>query len=365
MSDARMADARMADQAEVTRTPPRSVCLLRLSALGDCANVVPVVHTLQRYWPETRIGWVINRTEAALVGDLPGVDFYVMDKKAGRAGLKALKRQLRGVQFDALLHMHASWRANRVSRLIQAERRIGFNAMRSRDFQHWFAKERIGAPASRHVVDGFFEFVSTLGLYERVYDWRVPISTADREYARNLLGADESPILFISPCSSHERRNWLPERYAAVADHAHNVHGMRCILVGGPSETERQMTAAIDDAMLTDPVNLVGQTSLKQLLALFEQGQVLVSPDSGPAHMANATDIDVISLHAATDSRRSGAYRSRQWCVDYFEPATDRFRNATPDTVAWGTRIEDSADVMALIPVAAVTDRIDQVMEKR
>jgi len=349
-------------RTDITPKAPDSVCLLRLSALGDCANVVPIVHTLQAHWPHTRIGWVINRVEAALVGDLPGVDFFVMDKRAGRAGLKALRRQLRDERFEVLLHMHASWRANRVSRLVRARRRIGFNAQRTRDCQNWFVNERIEPPAQRHVVDGFFAFVDKLGPHEPVYDWRLPISADDHARAAELLGTDPAPVLFISPCSSHPRRNWLAERYAAVADYAQRVHGMRCVVVGGPSAAERRMGDAIANAMHGQMLNLIGQTSLKQLLALFERGRVLLSPDSGPAHMANACGIDVISLHAATDSRRSGAYLSRSLCVDYFAEAAQRFRNATPDGLAWGTRIEDDDNVMALIPVTAVNARIDQVL---
>ncbi len=345
--------------------PPRRICLLRLSALGDCANVVPIVHTVQAHWPETRIGWIVNTTEAALVGDLPGVDFYVLDKRGGRAGLEALKKQLRGERFDVLLHMHASWRANRASRLVRADRRIGFGTMRTRDLQRWFVDEPIDAPKSRHVVDGFFAFIEKLGLNERVYDWRVPVSAADRAYAAMLLAGDRRSVLFISPCSSHERRNWTPERYAAVADYARHTHGLRCVLVGGPSDTEHAMARDIAAAMSYEPLNLVGWTGLKQLLALFEYGRVLISPDSGPAHMANATEIDIISLHAATDSRRSGAYRCRDLCVDYFAQAAETYRGGTPDTVPWGARIEEKPGVMELIPISAVIDKLDLAMARQ
>lgn len=343
---------------------PNSVCLLRLSALGDCVNVVPIVHTLQHHWPQTRIGWVVNRTEAALVGDLPGVDFYVMDKKAGRTGLKALKTQLQDVRFDVLLHMHASWRANRVSRLIYAPRKIGFDTMRARDGQRWFVNERIAPPAGRHVVDGFFAFLEQLGLHERVPDWQVPIADADRARATELLGADPAPILFISPCSSHPRLAWSAARYAAVADHAREQHGMRCVLVGGPAQREHVMAQAIAANMHGQALDVVGQTSIKQLLALFERGRLLLGPDSGPAHMAAAARLDVIGLHAATDSRRSGTYRCNELCVDYFDTAVRQHRKATADTVKWGTRIEDVEGVMELIPVAAVIARLDQVMTR-
>lgn len=345
---------------------PAHVCILRLSALGDCANIVPVVHTLQNARPDMQISWIINRAEASLIADMPGVQPIVYDKRGGRSALANLKRQLREHHFDAFLHMHASWRANRISMLVSAERRIGFDRRRVRDGQRLFVREHIPHVHSRHVVDGFMAFAIELGADRPVYDWRTPIAAADRHKARRLLQLDEDerPILFISPCSSHSRRNWLAERYAAVADHAVRVHGMRCVLVGGPGETDQQMGAAITQAMRHVPTNLIGRSNLKQLLALFEHGRVLLTPDSGPAHMANATDITTISLHAATDSRRSGSYRSRNYCVDYFAQAAARYRRSTPDQLKWGTRIEDDDQVMALIPVSAVTQRLDQIMDE-
>ncbi|MAS08825.1 glycosyltransferase family 9 protein [Salinisphaera sp.] len=342
---------------------PRRICILRLSALGDCANVVPTVRTLQAARPDVQICWIINRAEASLVAELPGVECLVYDKRGGRAAIADLRRQLAGRRFDAFLNMHASWRANRISLLIKADRRIGFDTRRARDAQRLFVRERIAPVSSRHVVDGFLAFAAAVGADEPVMDWRVPVADADRAKAHAMLGSDDDrEILFISPCSSHTRRNWLAERYAAVADHAVCRHGMRVILVGGPSDLEKQIGTAIEMAMSEQAENFIGATNLKQLIALFERGRLLVTPDSGPAHMANATDITTISLHAATDPRRSGAYRSQRFCVDYFAEAAARYRNATPDTVKWGARIEDDDQVMALIPVSAVTQRIDEAM---
>ena len=347
-----------------TSVVPRSVCILRLSALGDCANVVPTIRTLQAAWPDLQISWIINRAEAHLVADLPGVECIAYDKRGGRAAIQALKRQLAGRRFDALLNMHGSWRANRISLLVKADRRIGFDARRARDAQRLFVRERIPAIESRHVVDGFLAFAKTLGASQPVMDWRVPISSADREHVDILLGDDLRDILLVSPCSSHTRRNWLAERYAATADYGAREHGLHAVLVGGPSEIEHEMGQAIAHAMDTPVLNLIGQTSLKQLLALFERGRVLITPDSGPAHMSNAADIATISLHAATDPRRSGAYRSRDLCVDYFAEAARVYRGTRPDKLKWGTRIENDDGVMALIPVDAVTARIDQAMSR-
>ena len=95
--------------------------------------------------------------------DLPGVECLIYDKKSGRGAIADLKRQLAGRRFDAFLDMHASWRANRISRLVKAPRRIGFDARRARDAQRLFVRERIPAIESRHVVDGFLAFAAALG----------------------------------------------------------------------------------------------------------------------------------------------------------------------------------------------------------
>ena len=227
---------------------PRRVCILRLSALGDCANVVPAIRTLQAARPDIEISWIINKAEAGLVADIPGVECLIYDKRGGRAAIADLKRQLAGRRFDALLDMHASWRANRISLLVKADRRIGFDARRARDGQRLFVRERIPAVESRHVVDGFLAFADMLGASDPVMDWRVPIADADRARAAELLGDESREILFISPRSSHTRRNWLADRYAAAADHAVREHGLRAVLVGGPSDLERRIGSVIENA---------------------------------------------------------------------------------------------------------------------
>src|ERR1700754_4134982 len=92
--------------------PPRSVCLLRLSAIGDTCHVVPVLRTLQRAWPETQFTWVIGKAEARLMGLIEGVQFITVDKRAGLLGARRLLReQLAGRHFEVLLHMQLALRA--------------------------------------------------------------------------------------------------------------------------------------------------------------------------------------------------------------------------------------------------------------
>lgn len=90
---------------------PRSICLLRLSALGDVTHVLPLVHTLRDAWPALELAWVIGRAEHRLLAGLPGVRFVEYDKRSGLAGMRAVGRAL-GRRFDALLQLQLSARAN-------------------------------------------------------------------------------------------------------------------------------------------------------------------------------------------------------------------------------------------------------------
>src|SRR5450631_229892 len=105
---------------------PESLCILRLSAIGDTCHVVPLVRTLQRVWPTTQLTWVIGRVEARLMSLLPGVEFITIDKRAGLSSARALCTALRRRRFEVLLHMQLSLRASLVSALIRARVRLGF-----------------------------------------------------------------------------------------------------------------------------------------------------------------------------------------------------------------------------------------------
>src|SRR5450755_4611156 len=115
--------------------PPASLCILRLSAIGDTCHVVPVVRTLQRVWPATSLTWIIGRAEARLMSLLPGVEFITIDKRAGLAAARALRSALRGRRFDLLLHMQLSLRASLLSTLIHSSVRLGFDRARARELQ--------------------------------------------------------------------------------------------------------------------------------------------------------------------------------------------------------------------------------------
>jgi len=341
--------------------PPRSVCLLRLSAIGDTCHAVPILRTLQRAWPQTKFTWIIGKTEARLMGLIEGVEFIIVDKRAGLAARREMRRALGQREFDVLLHMQLAFRASLIARATRATAKIGFDRARARELQWLFTNHRIAARSREHVMDSFFGFAEALGVKERVVSWDIPLPPDALEYAQKLI-PDARPTLVISPCSSHSLRNWRAERYAEVADYAASQHGMRVILCGGPTPLERKVGADIVAAMKTPAINQIGQDTLPQMLALLERATLLVAPDSGPTHMATMVRTPVVGLYAATNPARSGPYLSRPWCVNAYPEAARRFRGRPAERLPWTEKIEERG-VMDLIQVAQVTAKLDQALQ--
>lgn len=341
--------------------PPRALCLLRTSAIGDVTHVVPLVRSLQAAWPDTTLTWIVGTLEHRLVGDIPGVEFIVFDKKGGRAARHRVRDRLADRRFDALLHMQVSLRANLLSRHVRAPLRIGYDSARAKDLHGWFVNCRIPARRGEHVLDAIGSFLEPLGLEQTTLRWDIPIPDAAEAFARQHLPGDQ-PTLLVSPCSSHRLRNWPAERHAAIIDHAALERGWQVALCGGPSVFEREFGDAILACTQSRPLDLIGKDTLKQLLALLRRATLVLAPDSGPMHMANSVGTPVLGLHAASNPARSGPYSERRWCVDRYDAAARKFKRKPAEALAWGAKLEFPG-VMDLITVDDVIERFDAFVE--
>jgi heptosyltransferase I len=344
--------------------PPQAVCLLRLSAIGDACHAAAALYALQRAWPQTRFSWIIGKLEAKLMSAiLPDVEFIIFDKSATARELLRLRRSLAARRFDLLLDFQLSLRASLASILVRSPLKLGFDRARARELQWLFTNRQIAPATSQHVLDSFMGFVQACGIEPGPPSWNIHLPESARAYADELI-RDDRPTLVISPCSSHMPRNWSMERYAAVADHAAAVHGMRVILVGGRSAQERTLGAAISSAVRVPLVNQIGKDTLPELLALLSKSTVLLSPDSGPAHMATMVGLPVIGLYAATRTARAGPYYSRQWCIDKYEDAAQMIFGKPATAIPWTEKIERPG-VMDLIHVNEVTAMLDALLAQR
>ena len=344
----------------MTAAEPGKICLLRLSALGDVCNTVPVVRAIQRAWPRAEISWIIGRSEHRLVSGLPGVEFIVFDKRGGWTAWRRLRRDLAGRRFDVLLHAQVSARANLLALQVRARRRIGFDRARSREGHGLVINERIPAVHQQHQALALQSFAVQLGADCSDIDRALPVPAEARAFALEHQPVAGQAVL-ISPASSHAGRNWHAQGYAEVADWVIGQTGRPVLLVGGPSKLEQALGRQIQEHMRHNAVNLIGQDTLMQALAMLERAACLITPDSGPAHFAAAQGTPVVGLYAATWARRSGPLGSLEHCVDCYEQAALKFTGKPPEALRWGQRLE-LPGVMDLIRPQQVIERLKPIL---
>jgi heptosyltransferase I len=310
---------------------------------------------------------VIGKLESTLVGDIPGVEFVVLDKSRGWRAYRDLSIEMRGRFFDALLHMQVSLRSSVASRLIPTPIRLGFDRDRAKDFQWLFTTHRIEPKRHQHVMEGLFGFAQALDIQEPTLRWDIPIPDKAREFAARHVGSDKRTLV-ISPCSTSRYRNWRnwsTEGYAAVADYAVERHDMRVILTGGDTDIERRYGDEICGlARQHPPTHLIGQTDLKQLLAILDLAHVLIAPDSGPVHMATTVATPVIGLYVTSNPMRTGPYLSQQWVVNKYPETLEAELGKTVDEVPWGRRVRNP-NAIDRIHVRDVTDKLDGLMAEQ
>lgn len=254
-------------------------------------------------------------------------------------------------------------RANIASCFVRANERLGFDRARAKDWQWLFTNRKIPANPRQHVMDGLFSFIETLSITAREMRWDIPIPDVDREFVDNL-HAGGGPMCVISPCSSQRfrnYRNWSVKNYVAIAEYLSSQYGAHIVLTGGPTDYEKDYGEMILKAASCPVTSLIGCTSLKQLLAIIERANLVICPDSGPAHMATAAGTPVIGLYATSNRHRSGPYFSQHLVVDaYAEAARSEFGEPV-EALPWGKRVRDP-NAMDLIRVDSVLEKAQQVL---
>jgi heptosyltransferase I len=292
--------------------PPEELCIVMLSALGDAVHVLPVVNALKRAWPGTRITWVVQPVAYRLMRDHPAVDrFVVFQRRKGPGAWRSFRdtgRELRDRRFDLLLALQVYAKAGVLTALARADIKLGFDRGRARDLNWLVTNERIQPHPVQHVQDQYFEFVEHLGVDPEPVEWRVPISGEDRAAQRTFFDGLDRPACAIVVGTSKPEKNWAPEHYARVIDALESDFGMRPVIVGGPSAVERQLADAIlarTDARVVDTLG----DDLRRLVWTLEGAPLVISPDTGPLHLARALETPVVGLYGYTNPKRYGPYR--------------------------------------------------------
>ena len=344
----------------------KSICVLRLSALGDCCHALSIVQALQRHLPDSHISWVINKNEYQLFRDIPRVDFIVVDKENLAKSFSKIFFSNRKKVFDVLLNLHASASANFISLAIRADRKIGYDKARARDKQNWFCNEYIQPASNQHVADGMVGFLPHLNIKGDRPSWEPLQLRPEEEMVKKYVSRNER-ICLISPCSSQRygdkyNRSWPVEKYIEIIRYLSENRGFRVLVSGGRSPIETRYSEQLDNAGFeNNVVNLIGKTSIREMAALVKLSDLVISPDSGPAHVSTVMGTPVIGLYAMSNPERSGPYNSRSLVVNKYTKTLAKYYKVSSEKVKWGKKVKNPR-AMDMIEVSDVCEKIEQFL---
>ncbi|EXI62582.1 glycosyl transferase [Mannheimia granulomatis] len=338
---------------------PLSICILRLSAIGDVCHTLAVIQAIQRHYPTAEISWIIGKTESVLMKDIPNVTLIPYDKKAGWKGMFTLWQQLSHKRFDFLLNLQTAFRASILSLGIKAKKKIGFNKDRAREGQWLFTNQKVEMTESPHVLDGQMMFAKAIGVTYLSATWHLPVSQADLTFASQLIDSERKNVL-IAPCSSKKEKDWLPERYAEIANWLIEQN-INVIVAGSPSAYELETAAKIQQ-LSPKCQNIAGKTTLKQLVSVIQKVDLVISSDSGPAHIATTQHTPVIGLYAIHNPRRTGPYQDLDKVVSVYDEAILQSYGKPWQQLPWATKAKGK-DWMEKITVEAVKEKIVETLK--
>jgi heptosyltransferase I len=339
--------------------PPSEVCVIMLSALGDAVHVLPVMNALKRAWPSTRITWVVQPVPWLLVRDHPAVDrFVVFQRRKGLGAWRAFRdaaQQLRARRFDLLLGLQVYAKAGVLTALTKADVKLGFDRARARDLNWLVTNERIRPHPVQHVQDQYFEFIRHLGVDPEPVEWRIPIYDDERTAQRAFFDGLDRPACGIVVGTSKAQKNWAPERYARLLEALESDLGMRPVLMGGPSAVERRMADQILAGTRARVIDMLGD-DIRRLVWLLDGAPLVISPDTGPLHLARALDTPVVGLYGYTNPKRYGPYRK------YTDLVVDGYARHPGED--YPPSMEYRADGMERVTVEDVVGKVGLAVER-
>ena len=328
------------------------IVVVRLSALGDVCHAMSVVSAIQVRYPNAEITWITGKLEADLVGMMPGIKVITYQKSSGLKGMLAIRKQLSQIKFDVLLHMQWSSRASLLTRMLKAKKRIGFAKSHSREKQHWFVNTLAPEPRGRHVLDTLMSMAEAIDVPVHSPRWQLKVPERQSVLPTS--------YVVINPCGSKVSKNWTLEGYRKLISYL-LANGENVVLTGGPTPVEVEFVNAIAKGFELD--NLVGKTSICELTAVIKDAKLVVSPDTGPAHIATVVDTPMVGLYALSNPARTGPYFAQDSVVSVYETLAEKEYGKGIADIPWASTVHDPK-AMTYIQYEDVLEKVKLELQK-
>ncbi|HQL91556.1 MAG TPA: glycosyltransferase family 9 protein [Syntrophales bacterium] len=298
-----------------------NILIVKLSAIGDVIHTLPSLAALRRCYPQAHISWVVEEAAADLLSDHPMLDRvlvsrrkrWVRDLRECRSRASALReireflRAMRDRPYDLVIDFHGLFKSAVLVLLSGGKRRLGYDSLQ--EGSCLVLNERIPEDMTKHAVDRYLDLPRHLGCTTQKPEFPIALQEAHFERAAKLLSAfavdTSGGFVAVSPVAYWETKLWDEAKFAAVCDRIVHELGLPVVFTGESPEGPIERIRAL---MQAPSASVAGQTSLRELAALYRKASVLLTTDSGPMHLAAAVGTPVVALFGPTSPDRTGPY---------------------------------------------------------
>jgi len=306
----------------VVKENPKSILIVKLSAIGDVVHTLPLLEVLRKCYPGARIDWVVEEEASQIIEGHEAIDRVIVSRRKtwqreilrpGRLGkvtreVRDFVKGLRWAEYDLVIDLHGLLKSGILTGLARGRRKMGFS-FGIEGSSVFLTEKAHEVEMDQHALERYLQTADILGCRKNPWDGKIPIGPEDRKAIDRLIqekGLDEMPVVAINPVARWETKLWDDHKFAFLADRIEGEAGCKVVFTG--STTDRPVIDAIIREMKAEPINLAGKTTLKELAYLYSRCALLVSTDTGPMHIAAAMKCPVVALFGPTAPWRTGPY---------------------------------------------------------
>lgn len=277
------------------------IAVLRANAIGDFLLALPALEALRATYPAAEIVLLAKDWHAAFLHDRsspvrrvvvvpPSTGVNESGEQEDPHELACFFLAMQHEHFDLAIQLHGGGRfSNPFVQRLGARLTVGSKTPDAVALDRW-----VPYTLYQHETVRFLEVAGLVGAATTLLEPRVALIEHDVAEAARVVPSSEKPLVALHPGATDARRQWPPDRFAAVGD-ALAAAGAQIVVIG--TEGERQVVDAVVGAMAYDAYNLCGRLSLGGLAGFLARCCLLVGNDSGPAHLARAVGSATVSVY--------------------------------------------------------------------
>lgn len=300
----------------------KKILILRLSAIGDTIHTLPLLNALKKAHPDSKIGWVVEDKAELFVKNHPNVDkCYIIPQKIWkRRGISAenfkefqkIIKEINEDNYDIVLDTQQLLKSAIFLPFLKIRRKVTLSG--GRELSWNFANEIVTSSKKLfdpdyHVVNRNLELAEYIGAKTDEIEFNLPEATEEiKEKVEKLLEKIDpsKPTVVLAPATTWRNKHWEEKNWGKVLDF---LDGKVNIIVTGMEDDMSLIGRIFANSDAKDATILAGQTNLEELAEVFRHADIVVSPDSGSAHIAWAVSKPyIITIFTATAAGRNAPF---------------------------------------------------------